>query len=1545
MSSNDSQLKLIQYCTEYIRVTNYSVLKLRLFLRDSIDSATIKQSIQLRSKLIKGVLGLLQSTITEKVNSERNKEKDASPNVFQLVEGEDIVLRYSFQPCSTKHKCLVVSHPNSSLRHEGYHVLQDGLDVHVLQFNRQSSYFQKSTSQSSTQPSGQSTGTTTEKTALKKILSKSGPPLSKNKNNKGIKVNKKQNEDIDNVKGTAEQIICKNKGYKDTNNIVTEHIDDKNKGFKDTKNIVTEHINDKNEKPKDTNNVETEHIDGKKEGSKDTNNIVTEHIDGKKEGSKDTNNIVTEHIDGEKEGSKDTNNIVTEHIDGEKEGSKDTNNIVTEHIDGEKEGSKDTNNIVTEHIDGEKEGSKDTNNIVTEHIDGEKEGSKDTNNIVTEHINGDKKEESKDTNNVVTEHIDKNDESDNCCDAHNVGHVEHNKVVLSEEISGYQETQQLNEDKITAVEEETTVNGIDIAYAHNQATHILNDKTSEVTEAIMEKRMSKKYNKKSAKQIIDSWEHLPLGNIRDNESKHNMRWKNLENGLSDDDDFNNDCAPFGHVGKASKSKQPSVKHNHEYQTILNDDINDETDNEKNNGRDNDDNKSDFDTKLHVIGSNDRKDRKQSKNAFITESEYFTNNVSKLTKKRSKTETDKQCLTVDSSKIVASSRVTQLKVPKHLESSSGPNDTSNSDSESARFQTLKWKSKTKEKTEENSDDSDVDFIMTSQRRSSRKKSHNSSIEKLNSSQVEDDDVDSDWLAPSSKSSSKKLNQKDVLSKPICKKTKLARKKLEKKETKTNKYRERTKALEGLFDDTLESAACEVINTKETLNDLTSEPQLSKPKMQIQPKIDKRFALFDELKVKLNELEKEELNNDNCHIIEKSIEMDSSVIEPEDLLPQASSSKYESSPPSSKYGSARESQSSKYGSDRDSQSSKYGSTKESKSSEYISVRDSQSPKPINVNHHDSNSPKYCSAKEDQPPNCGSSKEDQPPNCGSAKEDQPPNCRSAKVVKSSKSSRESDFGSFKYTDSNPYSHASDSQFQTAAETFQPVENTEFEHDSSPIEWDSSDEQIGVDEDNEDIRMSPVFDKRKSNSSNTDLEDDVIEDIVKRKVNRKRKMVPSQLDFSENIPKATYSAESRDNVQDDSAIELPDILPTKPKQSTNVSKLKKQTRMSNTILPVETSKKKSSQSYRTKALKQSNVSSDTLPDVPDMTPTSHKVSPNGEWLSKESNMMGIMQSTPKNSAIQKLRDLARHTSSTSIDVFDFDSSSDSFVVPNIPCKKPRDFQRKINPENLPDISFNHKKSHQKRRFSVANLLERSLHCTTSIKIERTETSRDNLAHSDHSPMKVNSEEPGDNGRMMNDNVHEEVEYDNGENDFLDEIDMDYDIGTGDVDDISYMNVDDLLTTTDEADDAIVIDDDDEIGEEGPDALSKVNKVCELTQEQLVHLVKENKKYLRNIYQGKAYNRRHEDYKKGGKARIDLTYQVRLGIFHEEQHDVVMEQLMTMFCKKNFHFLDYILKVLLPETLVKIYMDVKHSTHEEAEQFMEDALENSQDFVLTNTP
>lgn len=88
----------------------------------------------------------------------------------------------------------------------------------------------------------------------------------------------------------------------------------------------------------------------------------------------------------------------------------------------------------------------------------------------------------------------------------------------------------------------------------------------------------------------------------------------------------------------------------------------------------------------------------------------------------------------------------------------------------------------------------------------------------------------------------------------------------------------------------------------------------------------------------------------------------------------------------------------------------------------------------------------------------------------------------------------------------------------------------------------------------------------------------------------------------------------------------------------------------------------------------------------------------------------------------------------------------------------------------------------------------------------------------------------------------------------------------------------------------------------------------------------LREIFEGKKYCRRHEDYKKGGKTRGDLAFQVHFGPFSEEQQDKIMEVLTNMFCCGHSEYFDYVSKVLLPETLLLVYMKVERKKREEAE-------------------
>lgn len=74
---------------------------------------------------------------------------------------------------------------------------------------------------------------------------------------------------------------------------------------------------------------------------------------------------------------------------------------------------------------------------------------------------------------------------------------------------------------------------------------------------------------------------------------------------------------------------------------------------------------------------------------------------------------------------------------------------------------------------------------------------------------------------------------------------------------------------------------------------------------------------------------------------------------------------------------------------------------------------------------------------------------------------------------------------------------------------------------------------------------------------------------------------------------------------------------------------------------------------------------------------------------------------------------------------------------------------------------------------------------------------------------------------------------------------------------------------------------------------------------------------------------KKGGKIKGDLAFQVQFGLFSEEQRDKIMGVLTHMFCYKHSKYFDYVSKVLLPETLIMVYMRVVGKTRHEAERLL----------------
>ncbi|XP_013412165.1 uncharacterized protein LOC106174933 isoform X2 [Lingula anatina] len=144
-----------------------------------------------------------------------------------------------------------------------------------------------------------------------------------------------------------------------------------------------------------------------------------------------------------------------------------------------------------------------------------------------------------------------------------------------------------------------------------------------------------------------------------------------------------------------------------------------------------------------------------------------------------------------------------------------------------------------------------------------------------------------------------------------------------------------------------------------------------------------------------------------------------------------------------------------------------------------------------------------------------------------------------------------------------------------------------------------------------------------------------------------------------------------------------------------------------------------------------------------------------------------------------------------------------------------------------------------------------------------------------------------------------------------------------------------DGAEEVIHVEDDSDVDAMEQD-IRNMRNVNQLQDDQLRYMVEKNEKYLRQIFEGKRSCLRHEEYKKGGVSRYNLDHnQASLCVYLESQNDAVMETLIQIFCKKHNKYLDYLMKVLLPEALIKIYMDVHQVGHAAAEEALRAATKN----------
>ncbi|XP_033100005.1 uncharacterized protein LOC117103544 [Anneissia japonica] len=138
----------------------------------------------------------------------------------------------------------------------------------------------------------------------------------------------------------------------------------------------------------------------------------------------------------------------------------------------------------------------------------------------------------------------------------------------------------------------------------------------------------------------------------------------------------------------------------------------------------------------------------------------------------------------------------------------------------------------------------------------------------------------------------------------------------------------------------------------------------------------------------------------------------------------------------------------------------------------------------------------------------------------------------------------------------------------------------------------------------------------------------------------------------------------------------------------------------------------------------------------------------------------------------------------------------------------------------------------------------------------------------------------------------------------------------------------------------DDEYESELEEGVLKVRNIDGLNLEAIAFIVWKNQQYLRDIFQGKShFSVRHENYKKGGVKKADLDFKVPLHMFSDEQVETVIEILVKIFCSRGTKYWDYVMKVLLAEALIKIYMDIHHINYNEAQEII-DNMKNSQEYL-----
>nr|XP_047132828.1 uncharacterized protein LOC101237982 isoform X2 [Hydra vulgaris] len=103
------------------------------------------------------------------------------------------------------------------------------------------------------------------------------------------------------------------------------------------------------------------------------------------------------------------------------------------------------------------------------------------------------------------------------------------------------------------------------------------------------------------------------------------------------------------------------------------------------------------------------------------------------------------------------------------------------------------------------------------------------------------------------------------------------------------------------------------------------------------------------------------------------------------------------------------------------------------------------------------------------------------------------------------------------------------------------------------------------------------------------------------------------------------------------------------------------------------------------------------------------------------------------------------------------------------------------------------------------------------------------------------------------------------------------------------------------------------------------LTVNEVHDIVQSLEKDIYRVFNGEVTCRRHEAFKNGGNDKAYLRMQTCSNILTDEHEEVICHYLLKMFCAKKSKHFDYIMKVLLPETITMFYAKVANISIEEA--------------------